>query len=224
MKSILISSLLGLTVLNSSFTFTAGLPKSVTPEPIQEYKQISQLTQYKPLEFNLGVSSASTGLETIRQEEARKIEEKRKAEEEERIRKEVEAKKAQEAAQIATAARKVQTFSSTAKPAQPSAPIVPTSEVQSYAQSRVCAVFGCDQWNAFHFIILKESTWNYKAINPSSGAGGLCQALPFTKMSSAGSDYRENPNTQIEWCISYIAGRYKTPEGAKSFWVSNRWF
>ncbi len=222
MKSLLLSSLLGLTILNSSLTFTESLPKSVSPEPILEYSQISKFTQFSTQSSDLGVSKSGEGLEKIRQEYAQKAEEKRKADEEARIRAEEEAKQAEIKKQQEQA--KAQVAKASTYTQSTSAPIVPTGDVQAYAQSRVCAEFGCDQWNAFHFIILKESTWNYKAINPSSGAGGLCQSLPFSKMATAGADYQTNPNTQIEWCISYIRGRYKTPAGAQAFWTANRWF
>ncbi|WP_250003114.1 lytic transglycosylase domain-containing protein [Actinoplanes sp. M2I2] len=57
----------------------------------------------------------------------------------------------------------------------------------------------------------KESGWNKKATNPSSGAYGIPQALPGSKMKSAGSDWKTNPATQIEWGLGYIEGRYNTP-------------
>jgi hypothetical protein len=224
MKSILLSSLLGLTILNSSITFTASLPKSVAREPIQEYQQVAIAPTFSEPKMRLVQSDSYQGIETIRASEAQKVEEKRKSDEEKRVREEAEKKAEEERqAQIATIALVQKQSYSSPKPVI-STPTVPTSDVQSYAQSRVCATWGCDQWNAFHFIILKESTWNYRAINPTSGAGGLCQALPFSKMATAGADYQTNPNTQIEWCISYIQGRYKTPEGAKTFWTANNWF
>jgi len=60
----------------------------------------------------------------------------------------------------------------------------------------------------------KESGWNHKAENRSSGAFGIPQALPGSKMSSAGSDWKTSPATQIEWGLGYIKGRYGTPCGA----------
>lgn len=60
----------------------------------------------------------------------------------------------------------------------------------------------------------KESGWNHKARNPSSGAYGIPQALPGTKMKSAGSDWETNPATQIKWGLGYIKGRYGDPCGA----------
>ena len=57
----------------------------------------------------------------------------------------------------------------------------------------------------------RESQWNPYAENASSGAYGIPQALPGSKMASAGADWRTNPITQINWGIGYIKGRYGTP-------------
>ena len=71
--------------------------------------------------------------------------------------------------------------------------------------------FGLDQWPCLDKLWKKESGWNYKATNRSSGAYGIPQALPGKKMASAGSDWRTNPATQIKWGLGYIKGRYGTP-------------
>jgi hypothetical protein len=57
----------------------------------------------------------------------------------------------------------------------------------------------------------RESGWNHRASNSSSGAYGIPQALPGGKMESAGADWRTNPATQIKWGLGYIKGRYGTP-------------
>ena len=57
----------------------------------------------------------------------------------------------------------------------------------------------------------KESHWNYKARNKSSGAHGIAQALPATKMNAVSTDWRTNPVTQIRWGLRYISIRYETP-------------
>lgn len=57
----------------------------------------------------------------------------------------------------------------------------------------------------------RESHWNYRAENRSSGAYGIPQALPGKKMASAGADWETNPETQIDWGLGYIAKRYKSP-------------
>jgi hypothetical protein len=70
----------------------------------------------------------------------------------------------------------------------------------------------------------KESHWNERSRNASSGAYGIPQALPASKMSVYGADYLTNPVPQIKWGLNYIKGRYKTPCGAWSFWQSHGWY
>ncbi|MEV0275522.1 transglycosylase SLT domain-containing protein [Streptomyces sp. NPDC050610] len=94
------------------------------------------------------------------------------------------------------------------------------AEVKAMAQQIVPA----DQFQCFSNIVNNESTWNYKASNPSSGAYGLVQALPGTKMSSAGADWQTNPATQIKWGLSYMNDRYHSPCGAWAFWQANNYY
>ncbi|MEU5531887.1 transglycosylase SLT domain-containing protein [Streptomyces sp. NPDC020362] len=80
------------------------------------------------------------------------------------------------------------------------------------------------QFNAFSKIVEHESGWNPSATNSSSGAYGLVQALPGSKMSSAGSDWKTNPATQIKWGLDYMKSRYGSPVQAWSFWQANGWY
>ncbi|WP_406435467.1 transglycosylase SLT domain-containing protein [Streptomyces sp. NBC_00631] len=80
------------------------------------------------------------------------------------------------------------------------------------------------QFNAFSKIVEHESGWNPSATNSSSGAYGLVQALPGSKMSSAGSDWKTNPATQIKWGLDYMNSRYGSPTAAWSFWQANGWY
>ncbi|WP_328314774.1 lytic transglycosylase domain-containing protein [Streptomyces sp. NBC_00442] len=89
------------------------------------------------------------------------------------------------------------------------------SDVQAIARQIVPA----DQFQCFSNIVNKESSWNYTASNGS--AYGLVQALPGSKMSSAGSDWQTNPATQIKWGLNYMNGRYGSPCGAWSFWTTH---
>jgi hypothetical protein len=70
----------------------------------------------------------------------------------------------------------------------------------------------------------RESHWNVYAHNPSSGAYGIPQALPGSKMASAGADWATNPETQIRWGIGYIAARYATPCGAWEHSERENWY
>ncbi|MEU3602173.1 transglycosylase SLT domain-containing protein [Streptomyces sp. NPDC006798] len=94
------------------------------------------------------------------------------------------------------------------------------SEVKDMARQMVPA----GQFQCFSNIIERESNWNYLAQNPSSGAYGLVQALPGSKMSSAGADWRTNPATQIKWGLKYMDSRYGSPCGAWAFWQNNKWY
>jgi hypothetical protein len=91
------------------------------------------------------------------------------------------------------------------------------AEVQAIARQIVPA----DQFQCFSNIVDHESTWNYQAVNPSSGAYGLVQAYPGSKMSSVGADWRTNPATQIKWGLNYMNERYDSPCGAWDYWQAN---
>jgi uncharacterized protein YabE (DUF348 family) len=75
-----------------------------------------------------------------------------------------------------------------------------------------------------NYIVSRESGWNAAARNASSGAYGLCQALPGSKMGSAGSDWATNPVTQLKWCSGYATGRYGSWAAAYNFWLKNHWW
>jgi hypothetical protein len=70
----------------------------------------------------------------------------------------------------------------------------------------------------------RESNWNPQAHNASSGAHGIPQALPGSKMASAGPDWESNPVTQIKWGLGYIEGRYGSPCNAWGHSESHGWY
>lgn len=74
------------------------------------------------------------------------------------------------------------------------------------------------------YVVTKESQWRPGAANSYSGAYGLCQSLPASKMASAGSDYLTNPITQLKWCTGYATGRYGSWAGAYSAWQVQGWW
>jgi hypothetical protein len=71
--------------------------------------------------------------------------------------------------------------------------------------------WGQDQYSCLVKLWTRESQWNVTANNSQSGAYGIPQALPGTKMASEGPDWATNPQTQIRWGVKYILGRYKNP-------------
>jgi hypothetical protein len=82
--------------------------------------------------------------------------------------------------------------------------------------------FGFDesQWGCLDKLWMGESGWRYTAENSSSGAYGIPQSLPASKMATVGADYRSNPVTQIRWGLKYIKSSYGTPCGAWDAWQS----
>ncbi|RIX29992.1 aggregation-promoting factor C-terminal-like domain-containing protein [Amnibacterium setariae] len=96
----------------------------------------------------------------------------------------------------------------------PSGPVAPASTAQAFAAGIVAqkgwagSEFSClvSLWN-------RESGWNAHAANPS-GAYGIPQALPGSKMGVGGGDWQNDYRVQIRWGIGYIAGRYGSPCGA----------
>jgi tape measure domain-containing protein len=86
------------------------------------------------------------------------------------------------------------------------------------------AGFSPSEYAAIDYIVNHESSWNPQAVNASSGAYGLPQSLPASKLASAGSDWRTNPITQLKWMRNYVNERYGGANGALSFWKANHWY
>ncbi|MGH3273897.1 MAG: phage tail tape measure protein, partial [Streptosporangiaceae bacterium] len=80
------------------------------------------------------------------------------------------------------------------------------------------------QFNALNKLWTQESGWNSRAKNPSSGAYGIPQALPASKMGSAGADWLTNAATQIKWGLGYIAQRYGSPLAAWAHETAYNWY
>lgn len=96
---------------------------------------------------------------------------------------------------------------------------------QQYAHSQ----FEKYGWSDYDFECLvklwtKESNWNPNSHNSSSGAHGIPQALPASKMASYGDDYMTNYVTQINWGLDYIKGRYGSPSNAWDHFLSHNWY
>ncbi|CAI9409947.1 aggregation-promoting factor C-terminal-like domain-containing protein [Nocardioides sp. T2.26MG-1] len=84
--------------------------------------------------------------------------------------------------------------------------------------------FSADQFGCLDSLWTRESGWSPSAHNPSSGAHGIPQALPGSKMASVGSDWATNPVTQITWGLGYIQDRYGSPCGAWAHSESHGWY
>ncbi len=96
------------------------------------------------------------------------------------------------------------------------------AQAQAYAAAAAAqrGWTGAD-WDALVWIWNHESSWMWNAENPSSGAYGIPQALPPDKM---GAGYRDDAAVQIDWGLTYIAGRYGSPSQAKQYWLQHNWY
>jgi hypothetical protein len=116
----------------------------------------------------------------------------------------------------AAAAAQQQAAEQQAQPSQSSqAAPAPSGSAQQIAMG----MLGSYGWSSSQFSCLDslwnlESGWNVYASNPSSGAYGIPQALPGSKMASAGSDWQSDAATQIRWGLGYIQAMYGSPCGA----------
>lgn len=112
----------------------------------------------------------------------------------------------------------------TAPPPAAPAPVKANPYAGQSAYQIAQGIVPAGQFAAFSWIITHESGWDVTATNPSSGAYGLGQALPASKMAAYGSDYLTNPVTQIKWALAYMNGRYGSPNAAQAFWQSHGWY
>lgn len=90
--------------------------------------------------------------------------------------------------------------------------------LQELAKQMVESEFGKGQFASFDKIITRESRWNPNAVNRSSGACGLPQALPCSKIKD------KSPVGQLQWAIAYMKNRYGTPNAAWNFWQAHGWY
>ncbi|MBF4992809.1 hypothetical protein ITX31_01615 [Arthrobacter gandavensis] len=112
-----------------------------------------------------------------------------------------------------------------ARIAAASVPVDDPAGAKAYAAS----VLSSHGWDASQMTCLdtlwnKESEWLTSATNASSGAYGIPQALPGTKLATAGGDWQTNYRTQVNWGLTYIESRYGTPCSALNFHYANNWY
>ncbi|MCI2958865.1 hypothetical protein MN032_14290 [Agromyces atrinae] len=84
--------------------------------------------------------------------------------------------------------------------------------------------WGSGEFSCLNSLWQKESGWNYQAYNASSGATGIPQSLPGSKMATAGADWETNAATQIRWGLDYIARGYGSPCSAWSHSQAVNWY
>jgi uncharacterized protein YabE (DUF348 family) len=103
-------------------------------------------------------------------------------------------------------------------------PTNPTEAQELGHQMMLAYGYGEDQWPCLYNLWMRESGWRTTAGNQSSGAYGIPQALPASKMATVGPDYLTNAATQITWGLGYVKGRYSTPCGAWSSFQAKGWY
>ena len=115
--------------------------------------------------------------------------------------------------------------------AQPQGQAMTGTESLAQADPRIIARallaefgFSSAQFSCLDSLWSSESGWRVTADNPNSSAYGIPQALPGSKMSSAGADWATNPITQIRWGLGYIQDRYGSPCSAWSFKQGRGWY
>lgn len=105
------------------------------------------------------------------------------------------------------------------------APTPEPGSVKAFALAQVEAKgWDYDQFSCLVKLWERESNWRWSATNKSSGAYGIPQSLPATKMAKAGADWRTNPETQVRWGIGYIDGRYGSPCAALVHSDEHNWY
>lgn len=155
------------------------------------------------------------------EEEKRIVEEKAKAEAEKKAKEEAEAKKKAEELRVAQSKQVTSRGGTSVR-----ATTRTKAEYQAYAKDLCINTYGWTE-NDFNCLVKlweRESNWNPNAHNKSSGAHGIPQSLPASKMASEGDDYYTNGKTQIRWGLKYIKNRYGTPSNAWAHSQQKGWY
>ncbi|HEY3008163.1 MAG TPA: lytic transglycosylase domain-containing protein [Micromonosporaceae bacterium] len=161
-----------------------------------------------------------------------------KAAAQERARKEAAAMAAAEAKVAAERARRAEQEASRRRAQRTQSTPTPTpkfgpipASCGEYSDNRAigCALlldygYKLDQMPCLDKLWTRESGWNTRSSNSSTGAYGIPQALPGSKMASVADDWRTNPATQIKWGLNYIKGRYGSPCDAWQHFLSSGWY
>jgi hypothetical protein len=187
---------------------------------------IHKINEYDSQEYTIETTKKIIYQETKEEDLSNIINTKKEAYEAEqaRLRAEAEAKERARKAAEEKARREKEQSTTTAQSS--SSGSYSLSDYQAYAKDLVINTYG---WSEYDFECLvklwnRESGWNPNSHNSSSGAHGIPQSLPASKMASEGADYYTNGYTQIRWGLKYIKGRYGSPSAAWAHSQSKGWY
>lgn len=218
----LISIVIGLIILIIQKPFFKK-PTQVFQMDVIEISELQNdvvITQNIPIPEDLKIKMEEE--RKVKEEEEKRIaEEKAKAEAEQKAKEEAEAKKKAEELRIAQSKQVTSRGGISVRTATGT-----KAEYQAYAKNLCINTYGWTEndFNCLVKLVEKESSWNPNAVNKSSGAAGLFQALPASKMASEGSDYMTNYKIQVKWGLKYIKNRYGTPANAWAHSQQKGWY
>lgn len=187
---------------------------------------IHKINEYDSQEYTIETTKKIIYQETKEEDLSNIINTKKEAYEAEQARLRAEAEAKEKARKEAEEKAKLEKEQSTTTAQSSSSGSYSLSDYQAYAKDLVINTYG---WSEYDFECLvklwdKESGWDPNSHNSSSGAHGIPQALPASKMASEGADYYTNGYTQIRWGLKYIEGRYGSPSAAWAHSQSKGWY
>lgn len=187
---------------------------------------IQKIKEYDNQEYTIETTRKIINNETKEEDLSNIINTKKEAYEAEQARLRAEAEAKERARKAAEEKAKREKEQSTTTAQSSSSGSYSLSDYQAYAKDLVINTYG---WSEYDFECLvklwnRESGWNPNSHNSSSGAHGIPQSLPASKMASEGADYYTNGYTQIRWGLKYIKGRYGSPSAAWAHSQSKGWY
>lgn len=187
---------------------------------------IHKINEYDSQEYTIETTKKIIYQETKEEDLSNIINTKKEAYEAEQARLRAEAEAKERARKAAEEKAKREKEQSTTTAQSSSSGSYSLSDYQAYAKDLVINTYG---WSEYDFECLvklwnRESGWNPNAHNKSSGAHGIPQSLPASKMASEGADYYTNGYTQIRRGLKYISGRYGSPSAAWAHSQSKGWY
>lgn len=187
---------------------------------------IHKINEYDSQEYTIETTKKIIYQETKEEDLSNIINTKKEAYEAEQARLRAEAEAKERARKAAEEKVKREKEQSTTTAQSSSSGSYSLSDYQAYAKDLVINTYG---WSEYDFECLvklwnRESGWNPNSHNSSSGAHGIPQSLPASKMASEGADYYTNGYTQIRWGLKYIKGKYGSPSAAWAHSQSKGWY